>query len=179
MLRASLKSLLARKLRLLMSAVAVILGVAFVAGSFIFTDTLGRSFDGIMSSSVGDVVVRPAGSGDTLGSTQTIDGALVAKLAAAPGAARADGNIVDYTTFVVGKSGQVDRRPGRAGDGRQLHRRARRQQHLDVLLGLRRRCPPRTARLRSTPRPPKLAAMWSATRSMSSPRRRRPRSTRR
>ncbi|CCI53334.1 ABC transporter permease [Nostocoides jenkinsii] len=107
MLRASLKSLLARKLRLLMSAVAVILGVAFVAGSFIFTDTLGRSFDGIMSSSVGDVVVRPAGSGDTLGSTQTIDGALVAKLAAAPGAARADGNIVDYTTFVVGKSGKL------------------------------------------------------------------------
>ena len=64
MLRASWKSLMARKLRLFMSAFAIILGVAFVAGSFVFTDTLGRSFDSIMSSTVGDVVVRPA-VGDT------------------------------------------------------------------------------------------------------------------
>ena len=62
MLSASLKSVLGRKLRLLMSAFAVILGVAFVAGSFVFTDTLSKSFDGIMTSSVGDVVVRPAGA---------------------------------------------------------------------------------------------------------------------
>ena len=67
MLRASLTSVLGRKLRLLMSAFAVILGVAFVAGSFIFTDTLAKSFDGIMSSSVGDVVVRPVGSKETGG----------------------------------------------------------------------------------------------------------------
>ena len=87
MLRASLTSVLGRKLRLLMSAFAVILGVAFVAGSFIFTDTLAKSFDGIMSSSVGDVVVRPVGSGDAFGSTQTLSGDLIAELEKVTGAA--------------------------------------------------------------------------------------------
>ena len=58
MLRASWKSLLGRKLRLFMSAFAIILGVSFVSGSFIFTDTLSRAFDGIVNT-VGEVVVRP------------------------------------------------------------------------------------------------------------------------
>lgn len=117
MLSASLKSLLGRKLRLMMSAIAVILGVAFVAGSFIFTDTLAKSFDGIMSSSVGDVVVRPAGSGDTYGSRATLPGELVAKLATAKGAARADGNVADYTTFVVSKQGKLIGGQGAPGMG--------------------------------------------------------------
>jgi putative ABC transport system permease protein len=105
-LRASWKSLLTRKLRLLMSAVAVILGVAFVAGSLVFTDTLAKSFDGIMTGSVGDVVVQPTGTGEGAGDTQstkTVPGSLVAKLAALPGAARADGQVFNAGTFVVSK----------------------------------------------------------------------------
>lgn len=45
MLRVTLRSLLARKLRLLLSATAVVLGVSFVAGALTLTDTLGRVFD--------------------------------------------------------------------------------------------------------------------------------------
>ena len=45
MFRATVKSLRARKLRLTMSALAIVLGVAFVVGAFVLTDTLGRSFD--------------------------------------------------------------------------------------------------------------------------------------
>ena len=48
MWRISLRNLLARKLRLAMSAFAIVLGVAFVAGSFVFTDSLGGAFDGIV-----------------------------------------------------------------------------------------------------------------------------------
>lgn len=110
MLRASWKSLMARKLRLFMSAFAIILGVAFVAGSFVFTDTLGRSFDSIMNSTVGDVVVRPvAGDVDieSQPSSATLPGSLVAELADTPGAARADGNITNFGTFVVGKNGKL------------------------------------------------------------------------
>lgn len=118
MLSASLKSVLGRKLRLLMSAFAVILGVAFVAGSFVFTDTLSKSFDGIMTSSVGDVVVRPAGAADNFGSTtETVPGSLVANLAKAPGAARADGNVTDYATFVVSKKGKLIGGQGAPGMG--------------------------------------------------------------
>ena len=112
MLRASWKSLLARKLRLMMSAFAIVLGVAFVAGSLIFTDTLGRAFTNIMAGSVGDVVVRPAGSasdvtdGTTI-SAKTLPGSLVTDLAKVDGAARADGNVNAIGVFVIDKSGKV------------------------------------------------------------------------
>ncbi|GIE74470.1 ABC transporter [Actinoplanes philippinensis] len=49
MLRATLKSLLARKLRLVLSGLAVILGVMFVSGALVLTDTLNRTFDSIFS----------------------------------------------------------------------------------------------------------------------------------
>ena len=42
MLRATLKSLLSRKLRLILSGLAVVLGVMFVSGSFVLTNTLGE-----------------------------------------------------------------------------------------------------------------------------------------
>ena len=43
MLKAAIKSLLGRKLRLLMSTFAIVLGVAFVGGSLVFSDTLGAA----------------------------------------------------------------------------------------------------------------------------------------
>ena len=64
MIRAALKSLLGRKVRLLMSTFAIVLGVAFVAGSLIFSDTLSRSFTALFASTVGDVVVPPGGRYD-------------------------------------------------------------------------------------------------------------------
>ncbi len=48
--RATLKSLLSRKLRLTLSGMAVVLGVMFVSGAFVLTDTVGRSFDGLFST---------------------------------------------------------------------------------------------------------------------------------
>jgi putative ABC transport system permease protein len=109
MLHAAWKSLLGRKLRLLMSTFAIVLGVAFVAGSFIFTDTLSRSFTAIFASSVGDVVVDPTGADTSQAAltTRSIPAAVVDKLATAPGAARADGNVVSAGVFVVGTNGKV------------------------------------------------------------------------
>ena len=109
MMRASWKSLLGRKLRLFMSAFAIVLGVSFVAGSLIFTDTLGKAFNGI-TETVGDVVVRPASSGGDFGETvtsATIPAAVLKELAAVPGAARVDGNVSDQTTFVVSSKGKL------------------------------------------------------------------------
>lgn len=107
MLRAGWKSLMARKLRLAMSAFAIVLGVSFVAGSFIFTDTLGRAFGGIVEGGVGDVIVRPAGAGVETQSQRTIPGPLVAELAEVEGAARADGNVGYFGAFVIDKDGRV------------------------------------------------------------------------
>ncbi len=119
MLRAAWKSLLGRKLRLIMSTFAIVLGVAFVAGSMIFTDTLSRSFDAIFASSVGDVVVRPVGSTteDSAPTTKTLPASLVDELAGVEGAARADGNVSSNGVFVVGENGKVVGGQGAPGLG--------------------------------------------------------------
>jgi putative ABC transport system permease protein len=119
MLRAAWKSLLGRKVRLLMSTFAIVLGVAFVAGSLIFTDTLSRSFTALFASSVGDVVVRPVGATADDGSptTKTMPASLVHRLAAVDGAARADGNVSSFGVFVVGDNGKVIGGQGAPGLG--------------------------------------------------------------
>jgi putative ABC transport system permease protein len=119
MLRAALKNLMARRLRLLMSGFAIVLGVAFVAGSFIFTDTLERNFTAIMDGSVGDVVVRPAGAtgDDSAQDSRTVPAALVQRLARVDGATRADGNVTSFGVFVVGEDGKVIGAQGAPGLG--------------------------------------------------------------
>ena len=114
MLRATWRSVFARKLRLFLSAFAVILGVAFVSGSYVFTDTLGQAFTGLTSGAVGDVIVRPGTSADSGGGfgggtsgSRSVPESLVDELAAVPGAARADGRITSFGTFVVGKDGKL------------------------------------------------------------------------
>ena len=59
MLKATLRSFLAHKGRLLLSALAVVLSVAFVAGSLIFSDTVTRTFDRLFASTSADVTVSP------------------------------------------------------------------------------------------------------------------------
>jgi putative ABC transport system permease protein len=55
----ALKGLLGRKLRATLTAFAIVLGVAMVSGSFILTDTIGKSFDRIFDDSFenADVVI--------------------------------------------------------------------------------------------------------------------------
>ena len=60
MFRVTLKSLLARKLRLVLTALAVVLGVAFVSGTLILTDTMNKTFDDLFATAYSgtDVGVR-------------------------------------------------------------------------------------------------------------------------
>ena len=113
MLRVTLRNLLARKVRLLLSAFAIVLGVAFVSGSFVFTDTMGKSFDNIIQGSLTDASVRLAGAdaGSVESSlnldSRTIPAATVAALAKTPGAARADGSVDGIGLFVLRKDGKL------------------------------------------------------------------------
>ena len=61
MLKATLRSLLGHKLRLALTAIAVVLGVAFVAGTFVFTDSLNATFDRIFASANAGVSVSVQG----------------------------------------------------------------------------------------------------------------------
>ncbi len=60
MFRATLKSLLARKVRLLLTVVSIVLGVGFVAGTFVLTDTMNKAFDELFATAASgsDVIVR-------------------------------------------------------------------------------------------------------------------------
>ena len=60
MLRATVKSLLARKLRLVLTGLAVVLGVGFTAGTFVLTDTALKSCDDLFGQVYAstDVVVQ-------------------------------------------------------------------------------------------------------------------------
>ena len=57
MRRATLKSLWARKVRLLLSTLSIVLGVAFVCGSLLFTNMLSDSLDSIVKGATADVNV--------------------------------------------------------------------------------------------------------------------------
>jgi putative ABC transport system permease protein len=58
--RVTIKGLLAKKFRLALTSLAVVLGVAFMAGTFVLTDTLGNVFDSLFANATQgvDAVVR-------------------------------------------------------------------------------------------------------------------------
>ncbi|MEV3960515.1 ABC transporter permease [Nocardia sp. NPDC050193] len=58
MRRVALRNLAAHKVRLVLTLLSVVLGTAFIAGSFVFTDTLQRTFDGIFAGEAKGVDVR-------------------------------------------------------------------------------------------------------------------------
>jgi putative ABC transport system permease protein len=95
MLKVTWRNLVARKLRLFLSAFAIVLGVAFVAGSFIFTDALGGSFEGIIRGTTSDVEIAPKGANDfdSQQDSRTIPAEVVDEINALPEVDQANGNL--------------------------------------------------------------------------------------
>lgn len=104
MLKATLRSFLAHKGRLLLSALAVVLSVAFVAGSLIFSDTVTRTFDRLFASTSADVTVQPKEdltSSVPTGAVQTVPASLAKRLAGVPGVASAHADVSVQNVTVV------------------------------------------------------------------------------
>jgi putative ABC transport system permease protein len=108
MLRATFKSLLSRKLRLLLSGLAVLLGVMFVSGSFVLTDTLNRSFDNLFSGIFAhtDVQVSAKTAPDSYRAA-TVPASTLEKVRAVPGVASATGQVQADGARVIGTNGKV------------------------------------------------------------------------
>ncbi|KUN37763.1 ABC transporter permease [Streptomyces longwoodensis] len=111
MFRTALRNVLAHKARLLMTVLAVMLGVAFVSGTLVFTNTISDAYQ--KSSAKGfdqvDVAVRPQGgkdTGDTVGRTPELTEAQLRTSARVPGAASAIG-VVDGFTALADKDGKL------------------------------------------------------------------------
>src|SRR5947209_10771660 len=82
MFRMALKGALARKLRLALTAVSIILGVAFVSGTYVLTDTLNATFERIFGNAEAGVSVVVRGTqafspGDSNGGGTADERALV------------------------------------------------------------------------------------------------------
>jgi putative ABC transport system permease protein len=112
MWRVTLRGLVAHKVRYALTALAVLLGVAFMAGTFVFTDTIKHTFDGLFGDvySHTSAVVR-ARQPFTPGANFTnqrrlIDGDLVTPILQAPGVTHISVGVEGYAQL-VGRDGKA------------------------------------------------------------------------
>jgi putative ABC transport system permease protein len=104
------RGLFARKLRLALTVLAVVLGTTLIAGTYVFTDSINSAFDTIftVSNKGTDAAITPHKTIDTSnnGGTQpTVPASVLDQVRRAPGVASAEGSIFDVGT-VLGKDGK-------------------------------------------------------------------------
>jgi putative ABC transport system permease protein len=111
MLRATLKGLLSRKLRLLLSGLAVVLGVMFVSGSVVLTDTISRSFEQMIATAYDevDVVVQgqPSTSAMAMAETEPMPARVVDQVEVLPEVDSVVAEIFAPGARAIDASGQV------------------------------------------------------------------------
>ncbi|MGQ0670979.1 MAG: ABC transporter permease, partial [Actinomycetota bacterium] len=119
MWRATIKSLFARKVRLALTALSVVLGVGFMAGTLVLTDTMSKAFDELFATATAniDVVVRsrsafdpiPVGPGAGGGSDERepLPGELLAVVQQVEGVGRAGGDVTGYAQLVDPATGEA------------------------------------------------------------------------
>jgi putative ABC transport system permease protein len=105
-----LKGLLARKLRLALTAVSISLGVAFVTGTFVLGDTMTATFDQLYEGLTEgtDVTVRGESAftdTTTLGATKPFDAKVLQQVAAVDGVRAAAGSVTGYA-LILDKEGE-------------------------------------------------------------------------
>ncbi|ATW48886.1 ABC transporter permease [Streptomyces peucetius] len=103
--RTSLRNFFAHKGRMALSAVAVLLSVAFVSGTLVFTDTMNTTFDKLFATSAADVTVSPKGAEDTeapaTGRPETLPAELVDDVGSVEGVKSAEGAVSSMSVTVV------------------------------------------------------------------------------
>ncbi len=118
MLNVTLKGLMAHKIRLATTAIAVLIGVAFMSGTLVLTATIGATFDGLYAdiNAGTDVVVRSAESvnaGQGIGDSRAaIDESVLPTVQAVDGVRVAEGGVGGYAQY-VGRDGKAVGNPNR------------------------------------------------------------------
>jgi putative ABC transport system permease protein len=106
MWRVTVKGLLAHKLRLVLTALAIVLGVTFVSGTLVLTDTLhntfttlfGHIYQNIDFEIRGKAAFADNGTGSAV--RKPIPESILASVRAVPGVAYAEGTAAGYAQFV-------------------------------------------------------------------------------
>ena len=110
MLRATLKGLLAHRLRLALTALAIVLGVGFVAGTYVLTDTINKAFENVFGDVYQGVDVavrsRDAFRDQQGGSVRApLPAALLQRIQAVDGVQAAQGSVTGFAQL-IGKDGK-------------------------------------------------------------------------
>ncbi|HYU57227.1 MAG TPA: ABC transporter permease, partial [Actinomycetota bacterium] len=104
MLRAALRSLLAHKVRLGLTALAVVLGVSFIVGTYVLTDTINATFENLFRdvSSGTDVYVRSEAAFESQFqmTRQPVDEEVLDTVLAVPGVSEADGTVQGFAQLI-------------------------------------------------------------------------------
>ncbi|MGV9344829.1 ABC transporter permease [Streptomyces spiralis] len=111
MFRTALRNVLAHKARLLMTVLAVMLGVAFVSGTLVFTNTISDAFQNSAAKGFDHVDVaveakHQKSEGDRVGRTPELTRATLEQSARVPGAASALGVVLGFTA-IADKDGKL------------------------------------------------------------------------
>src|SRR5918992_5817253 len=112
MIAVALKGLAGRKIRALLTAFAVVIGVTMVSGTFVLTDTIQKGFDGIFGASYEQTDAVIAGKEIVEGSQSgaaTVPESLLAEVRALPEVAVAGGTI----TPIESNSAEIFGRDGK------------------------------------------------------------------
>jgi putative ABC transport system permease protein len=113
MIRFTLRGLLTRKLRSSLTAVAIVLGVAMISGTYVLTDTINGSFDSlyqeIYKGTDVNITSRSVVNNDYsgMGITPSFPQSLLARVKAVKDVKVASGGVGSATCSVVGKNGKV------------------------------------------------------------------------
>ncbi|RPE43297.1 putative ABC transport system permease protein [Streptomyces sp. Ag109_O5-1] len=106
-MRTSLRNFFAHKGRMALSAVAVLLSVAFVCGTLVFTDTMNTTFDKLFAATSSDVQVSAKGASDTgettsdTGKPPVMPASVLGKIRHAQGVKAAEGTVFSTKATVV------------------------------------------------------------------------------
>jgi putative ABC transport system permease protein len=106
MFRAALRGVLARKVRLLLTGLAIVLGVGFMAGTYVLTDTMTSAFDQLVETGTSsiDVLVRAqndfTAQSSSLEERESMPDSVLATVEDVPGVQRAVGDVLGYAQIV-------------------------------------------------------------------------------
>jgi putative ABC transport system permease protein len=115
----ALKGLMARKLRAVLTAIAIVLGVSMVSGTYVLTDTIKAAFTTVFTrvyENTDAVITGKSAIGEEHGGNErstppSLPASLLAKVRALPGVAQASGAIADNAQL-IGHDGKVIARGG-------------------------------------------------------------------
>ncbi|MEW6060214.1 MAG: FtsX-like permease family protein [Actinomycetota bacterium] len=114
MLKAALRSLLARKVRLILTVLSIVLGVGSMAGTYVLTDTITRAFNGLVEIGTApvDVLVRSSNAfaAMTTGGAEErkpVPESVLADVRVVPGVADAVGDVIGYAQIIDPATGDV------------------------------------------------------------------------